>query len=65
MALWTVGADRLALALLGAQPVDEGGADKEADHQRSRGRRSSTEADVANEIEDAGKTKLLGQYIEH
>ncbi len=65
MALRPVGADRLAFALLGAQPADEHRAEQQTDGQRGRGRRAGPEADVADEVENTGEPQLLGNQIEH
>src|SRR5215203_596993 len=65
MALRSIRSDRLTLALLGAKPANENGAEKEADHQRRRRRGARPEADVANEVEKSRKSELLGDQIEH
>ena len=41
------------------------GPEQQADEQRGRGRRTGAEADVADEVEDAGKAQLLGDQVEH
>src|SRR5690242_21158358 len=65
MTLRSVGADRLTLALRLAQPADEFGPQQQADQERGRARRTRAEADVANEVEDAGKAELIGDQVEH
>ncbi len=61
--LRAVGADRLALALLGAKPADEHRAEEQADHQRGRARCPRAKADVADQIEDSRESELLGDHI--
>src|SRR5206468_6716434 len=65
VALRAVGADRLALALGRSQPADEPRAEHQADDERRRARRARTEADVADEVEDAGEAEPLGDHVEH
>src|SRR5690348_7898411 len=65
MALRSVGADRLPLALSLAQPADELGAEQQTDEQGRRARRTGAEADVADEVEGAGEAEMLGDYVEH
>src|SRR5437588_639377 len=65
MALRAVDADRLALALRYAQPANELGAEQQADEQSGRARRAGTKADVADEVQCAGKVELRGDQVEH
>src|SRR5439155_6114613 len=65
VALRTVGADRLTLALADPQPADEPRAEQQADQQRGRARRTGAEADVADEVERGGEAELGGDHIEH
>src|SRR6185369_8165337 len=58
-------ADRLALALRRPQVGDEPGTEQQADEERGRACRAGAEADVADQVEDAGKAQLLGAYVEH
>ena len=60
-----VGADRLALPLLGAQPADEHRAEEQPDHQRGRARRPGPKADVADQVEDSGESQLFGDNVQH
>src|SRR4029078_8934765 len=46
--------------VLPAQVGDEPGAEQQADEQRRRARRAGAEADVADEVEDAGEAQLFG-----
>src|SRR6185295_20205562 len=65
VALRAVDADRLAFALAFAQVGDEPRPEQQADEQRGRARRARAEADVADEVEDAGKAQLFGDQVEH
>src|SRR5919112_421737 len=65
MGLRPVGADRLTAALAFAQVGDEPRAEQQPDRQRGGARRPGAEADVADEVEDAGKAQLLGDQVEH
>src|SRR6185369_8092842 len=65
MALRPVGADRLALALAYAQPADELRPEQQTDDERGRARRPGAEADVADEVEEAGESELFGDHVEH
>src|SRR3954470_24364458 len=65
MALRAVGTDRLALALRRAEPADEPGPEQQPDDERGGARRARAEADVADQVEDAGEAELLGDYVEH
>src|SRR5262249_3398032 len=65
VALRPVGADRLTLALGRAQPADEPGAAQQADEPSGGAGLDGAEADVADEIEDAGEAELVGDYVEH
>ena len=55
-----VGADRLALALLGAKPADEAGPISRPIISAVAVAAAGAEADVADEVEDAGEAQLLG-----
>src|SRR5690349_20909375 len=65
MALRSVGADRLALALSDAQVGDEPRPQQQADEKRGRASCPGPEADVADKVEDAGKPELFGDHVEH
>src|SRR5687768_7320351 len=65
MTLRSVRADRLALALAGAQVRDEPRAEQQPDRQRGRARRAGAEADVADQVEQAGEAELFGDQVEH
>ena len=41
------------------------GPEQKADEQRGRARRAGAEADVADEVEDAGEAELVGDHVEH
>ena len=59
--LWPIGADRLAILLMLAQPSDHDRSDDEADDQRGDDRAAGPEGNVAEQVEDAD---LIGQGIE-
>ena len=52
MAFRAILADRLALALLAAQPVDQPGAEHEADQQGSHDRAAGPEGEIPEQVED-------------
>ena len=66
MALRTVIADRLPLALKQLEAANEGGADDKADEKRGHHRAAGTESEIAENVEDP---VLVGQrhqkLIEH
>ena len=69
VALDTVGADRLALALLGLHPADEARAHGDDDQLRGRHGHAASERQVAQQIEHRHVVVMLGQplveQIEH
>src|SRR6185437_1019866 len=65
VALRPVLANRLPLPLGSAQPTDELRAEQKPDQERGARRRAGTEADVADEVEEAGKVQLVGDHVEH
>ena len=59
-------ADRLALALLAAQPADQAAADQEAQDQRGQERRDRAERDVAEDIERAEDVReRIDEIVKH
>ena len=60
-----VAADRLALALLEAQHVDDRAAEQEHEHQRGDHRAAGAEGDVAEDVEERDLTGKFGEPIEH
>ena len=63
--LRAVGADRLALALLDAQQVDDRAAEQEHEHQRGDDGAAGAEGDVAEDVEERELVGEIGQPIEH
>ena len=58
-------ADRLALALLEAQHVDDRAAEQEDEDERGDDRAAGAEGDVAKDVEERDFVGKLGQPIEH
>src|SRR6187399_1275582 len=65
MALRSVFADRLALALAHPQVGDEPGSQHQSDEERGRARRARPEAQIADEVQDAREVELLRDQVEH
>ena len=63
MALGAVGADRLAVTLLGFEPADSGGAEDKGDEQRRHHRAAGAEGEVAEQVEDVDLMRELGKVI--
>ena len=65
MRLRAVGADRLALALLEAQQVDDRAAEQEHEHQSGDDGAAGAERDVAEDVEERDLVGKFGQPIKH
>ena len=65
MRLRPVGADRLALALLQAQQVDDRPAEQKHEHQRGDDGAAGAEGNVTKDVEERDLVGKLGQPIEH
>ena len=65
MRLRAVVADRLALALLAAQKVDQRTAEHEAKDQRGKERPAGAKGDVAEKIEEVPAIRQICEPIKH
>ena len=65
MALRPVIADRLALALLAAQKVNQRAAKQETKDQRRGKGHARAEGDIAKQVKDVAAVRKLGQPIQH
>jgi hypothetical protein len=63
--LRTIGADRLAFALTGAQEVDDVGPEQQHERQRRQRRPAGAECDVAKDVEDRDLSGKACQPVEH
>ena len=65
MAFRAVAPDRLAFALLAAQHVDQRRAKEETEQQGRQKRATSTERDIAEQVEHPSPVRKLGQPVQH
>jgi hypothetical protein len=65
MRLWAVAANRLALALLEPQQIDDGAAKQKYEDQRGDDRTAGAKRDVAKHVEERDLIGQFGQPVEH
>ena len=65
MALRTVIADRLSLALLDPQQIDDGGSEHHHEQKRRKGCAAGSECDVAKNVQRADLIAEIDELIEH
>jgi hypothetical protein len=62
---WPVGADRLTLALLDAQVIDDPRAEQEDENQRGQHRPAGSHCEIAKHVEERQCAGKVSQPVEH